>query len=1009
MQSLLSVGVVVILTLTIVIGSFPLIAQERCSTMEFEKYLHQINPKRESTQQFESWIRKRKSEINLRALTNRTSATVYTLPVVVHVIHQGEAIGIGSNITDAQIQSQIDVLNEDFRRLNADASETLVEFMPVADDMEIEFVLAKQDPEGLASNGIVRQLADRSAYGINNALDLSNLSYWPAEDYINIWVTTLGSNLLGFTQFPVSDLPGLEEAPNNRLIDGLVIRYQSFGSIEKGNFPQIQEPFHLGRSTIHEMGHFMGLRHIWGDGNCNVDDFCDDTPTASADHQGCNLNRESCGQLSMVQNYMDYTDDVCMNIFTTNQKERMRIVMDNSPRRTSLITSIGSQAPVIVADDLGIKRILDPNSGQCSENFNPVIEVRNYGNNAVTSAKITMISNGVVMETIDLIDNLDPLELDSITFFPPTNLTNGSNELEFQITETNGTTDNNNSNDNKTIVYSMFEASGTSFSESFDELPGNWVISNEGGGITWDLIDVDGFSNSDNSALGLLHFNYNNGLGQIDRLVSPVKDFSNASNALLSFRYAYTTRTGKADRLTVAVSSDCGNSFPDVIFNEAGEDLATANSTSSFFTPNGRFEWRTISINLNDFLGQDRIQIAFIAQNGNGNNLFLDDIALEIENIEDYDLAIENILSPQLVGCGEEITPSIMVNNKGSQPINGFQASLTVNGNTQNIAVTETLNSMSSIPVIFDPVNLIEGKHDFDFNVDITSGEADKNISNNRHIQHHVFSSNTIQIPFRQQFEVESLEETGWSLLNPDNQITWDIREAPGNGINNKAAYMNAYNYDTFNAEDGLVSPIIDFSGTNVASMKFKYSYASINNFEDRLEIYASDDCSNPYKFLIYVNPGSNLGLLSTTDEWTPVNESGWATEFISLNSYAGREQVRITFLFKNRYGNNFYLDDIEFFLTSNENIPVPETNSVIVYPNPLIGESFNVTFNLEQNEDILIALIDSQGRSVFRKTMPNTLNQTYTFEVPNLNDGIYILKAIGDTFNDHRRIILHH
>jgi hypothetical protein len=145
-------------------------------------------------------------------------------------------------------------------------------------------------------------------------------------------------NLLGYAQFPDgSGLAGLEDSYGTAQTDGIVIGYKYFGSSDKGDFPVLLAPFDLGRTTTHEVGHWLGLRHIWGDGDCSVDDFCGDTPNASEPSYGCPVNKTSCGSLDMVENYMDYTDDICMNSFTPDQAERMHTVLKTSPRRAELV------------------------------------------------------------------------------------------------------------------------------------------------------------------------------------------------------------------------------------------------------------------------------------------------------------------------------------------------------------------------------------------------------------------------------------------------------------------------------------------------------------------------------------------------------------------------------------------------------------------------------------------------------------------------------------------------
>ena len=183
---------------------------------------------------------------------------IITIPVVFHVVYASSA----ENISDAQIQSQLDVLNDDFRRLNADADNT----WPQAADTEIEFCLASFDPQGNPSNGILRVPTTVSGFGTNDAVKSSSSGgsdAWPAGDYLNFWVCNIGGGILGYAQFP-----GGSDAT-----DGVVCGYQYTGTIGTAT-----SPFDLGRTATHEVGHWLNLRHIWGDGACGASDFVDDTP-----------------------------------------------------------------------------------------------------------------------------------------------------------------------------------------------------------------------------------------------------------------------------------------------------------------------------------------------------------------------------------------------------------------------------------------------------------------------------------------------------------------------------------------------------------------------------------------------------------------------------------------------------------------------------------------------------------------------------------------------------------
>jgi PKD repeat protein len=316
-------------------------APRTCATMEQDSVNKILFPQRSTLDDFEESIQQKMIDIQLRTKTSgRTHASILTIPIVVHVVHNGEAIGTGTNLSQAQIQSQLEVLNEDFRKK---AGTPGFNTNPVGADIEIEFCLSPVDQNGttLTEPGIHRLNGNKTSWTrdeIEGSLKSSTI--WNPNLFYNIWTVKFGgtsSNLLGYAQFPdQSGLGGLNESGGSASTDGVVIQYTSFGSADKGNFPVMQAPYNKGRTLAHETGHWLGLRHIWGDGNC-ANDFVSDTPPAASESRGCPVGRFSCGATNMVENYMDYTNDACMNIFTLGQKTRIQAVMALSPRRKSLI------------------------------------------------------------------------------------------------------------------------------------------------------------------------------------------------------------------------------------------------------------------------------------------------------------------------------------------------------------------------------------------------------------------------------------------------------------------------------------------------------------------------------------------------------------------------------------------------------------------------------------------------------------------------------------------------
>ncbi len=255
-----------------------------------------------------------------------------TIPVVFNIVYNTTA----ENISDAQIQSQLTILNDDFRKLNADVANTPSLFAGLTADCEINFCLATRDPNGNATTGIRRQSTTITAFGSNDAVKFTaqgGLDAWPAASYLNFWVCDLSGGLLGYAQFP----------GGAAATDGVVCDYQYVGNVGTAT-----APFNLGRTATHEVGHWLNLRHIWGDANCGSD-LVTDTPTHNTSNGGCptypHLSTCSGTPVEMTMNYMDYTDDACMYMFTTGQKARMQALFGSGGSRVSLLSSLGCSTP----------------------------------------------------------------------------------------------------------------------------------------------------------------------------------------------------------------------------------------------------------------------------------------------------------------------------------------------------------------------------------------------------------------------------------------------------------------------------------------------------------------------------------------------------------------------------------------------------------------------------------------------------------------------------------------
>ncbi|MBL7932558.1 MAG: zinc metalloprotease, partial [Bacteroidia bacterium] len=371
-------------------------------------------------QQYENWVQSLslpKSNNPGKYGTSNTQS-IFNIPVIVHIIHNNETLNSvsatsGGNLNAAQVQDQINILNKDFNGLNADTNLIPSAFKPVLGKFQINFCLAVVNPTGgiLAEPGIDR--INRVAKGWNalpytqtyiNSTVKPN-SIWDPNKYLNMWVLDLGNGLLGYATFPsagTSGLSGLTGAAGTSTSDGVVILNTAFGSIGTGS----SGSYNKGRTATHEIGHWLGLRHIWGDGTCATD-YCNDTPPAQQANYGCPSHPYKLGTCTgnttgeMTMNFMDYTDDACMYMFTMDQKNRAQLILTNSSMRAALITSTVCNLPAIGAD-IGISSVSKPTYSQnivCSNTISPVINVTNFGSTTLNSALFSFNIDGVGTQT----------------------------------------------------------------------------------------------------------------------------------------------------------------------------------------------------------------------------------------------------------------------------------------------------------------------------------------------------------------------------------------------------------------------------------------------------------------------------------------------------------------------------------------------------------------------------------------------------------------------------------
>lgn len=972
-----------LLFLIFTIAIFNSYAQERCGSQA------------PTTGEFENWISTKIAERQARI--EQPLAPLYQIPVVVHVFHKGEPVGTGVNLSEERIQAQIDSLTADFRRMNADAVNTPPEFLPVAADVEIEFVLAKQDPAGNPTNGIVRMRGSKDSYRSNSDRPLlRSESYWPAEHYLNIFVTDL-QVFLGYASFPLISLEGIVNGSEDYIFDGILIDYEYFGV--NPSAPSFES---YGRTLTHEVGHYLGLRHIWGDGNCSVDDFVDDTPLADTDNgeysSPCTFpnpdDNTICvmGEPEMFQNYMDYTDDICMNLFTEGQKTRMRTVMDNAPNRTSLISSPGLSEPTRFADDLAAVSILNPKLAECENTVTPELRVVNYGTTVVTSYDVQlMIDSSPIGSPQSISTSLQPLSSDTVSF--GTESIGANSTISFVISNVNTGTDGNTSNNSISQLMNSTSSTTLPFVQDMETTPE--FLGDIGSTFPWEVATAPKETPSNNALIFKAH-NNTEWFGDKTILKTPVFDLTNITSGEILFSYAHANRPdGFYDGLMIKASFDCGETFPDILFSSFGPELATASETDAYFIPANQLEWIDTLVSVTDYRGIDGVQFAFVGINGSGNNIYLDDVQIVETNLFENDIKPLSLSVP-LITCSQTSEITLNVRNNGSEAVTSFSTSYSVNGDT-SIATFNGLNlaSKNQGNFTFLASNLNEGENQIGIEITTVNNVPDESVDEN--IIETTLNRDNVsdEYPLTVDFELPD----NWQLATSGQDTLWE-RVAI---TSNRALRANGFNATSLGEKSWFISPSLNTGGLDSAGLYFKASYASREGFDDRLQVLLSSDCGESYFQTPLLDVDSDsLAVTTSNEKWVPTSDSDWKEYRLDLSqTFFFDEDIRIAFVFTPGGGNDLYIDDIS--IRGNE--PPTYEDFVRTYPNPAVSQ-FNIGLNLPQKESVVIRLQDISGRIVFEERLENALNQILEYKAPS-QEGLYFLTVTGRGFSSSQKLFI--
>jgi PKD repeat protein len=544
---------------------------------------------------------------NTGGMEKGSSAANYTIPVVFHIIHTGGP----ENISDAQVNDAVAILTRDYNKMNADTSNVVTQFKNKIGDVQIDFVLAKRDPQGNCTNGIIRHW--------NTSTDWTSGSFskyiysWPSNKYLNIYVVkTINSGAAGYTYLPGSGVPSPADA---------IVALSSYvGSIGTSNVNK-------SRTLTHEVGHWLNLPHVWGGTNqpgvsCG-DEGVSDTPVTKG-FNSCQLTNAAVCNPSIVenvQNYMDYS--YCTHMFTTGQASRMQLAL-NSPvgGRNNLSSSNNLIATGVTNPATNCVTLLDIVSNATTICTGMTANLTSYTSNA-TPTSFSWSTNGGGIITNPTAANT------SITF-----TTVGTNIVTCEVFNAGGSTI-------KTVTVEVVNGSAdisSVYSESFEDpslmLPPYWqVYSDQNSTIQWEPYPYAAATGSVCMYLAAEGLAANS----VEILETPAFDFKNNQGAKFTFKYAYAKHSiDNKDLFKIQASKNCGGTWTD-IYVPSNSTMAQGSGgvTSSTYLMPLSNEWKFYDLTahpaFNNFKNEDNVKIRFYFQedvggSGYGNRIYLEDI-----------------------------------------------------------------------------------------------------------------------------------------------------------------------------------------------------------------------------------------------------------------------------------------------------------------------------------------------------------------------------------------------
>lgn len=526
----------------------------------------------------------------------------YTIPVVFHVLYDDKV----SNISEEQIKDALHQLNKDFQALNSDLVNTIDYFQPITANIQIEFKLAKLDPNGNCTNGITRTYSPVSSSGIEEEqlLAIQNVhGIWPGNQYLNIFVCHNIGGSAGYTRIPFYGNTGM----NN----GIYILFDYCGGIGASTS-------YRRHSLSHEVGHWLNLLHTWGstnspgnNSNCDEDDGVDDTPNTKG-WVSCDLQGKTCqndpSTFDNVQNFMDYS--YCSTMFTEGQKARMWAALENAT---------GGRNNIVSASNLMLTGV-EGTSNVCGIDFSASKRVICMGEEVLFSEIVPSASTTYSWQFQGAYPSSSTVQSPSVTYSSPGLYT-------VKLTTENGVA----SSSKVKVAYIKVLGSPKQlpFSEGFENIDSlnlsDWSVKNQGNNAGFHLTTECSYNGT--KAIKIENFGQN--ADNVDALLSPPIDLSSADateGVSLTFRYAYRKQALMNDeKVRILFSKDCGSNW--ILGATLNGGMLGNNIATDDWVPTTQPEWGSMAItNISPAFYVDNFRVKFEFLSDGGNNFYLDDI-----------------------------------------------------------------------------------------------------------------------------------------------------------------------------------------------------------------------------------------------------------------------------------------------------------------------------------------------------------------------------------------------